>query len=669
MKTISKFPFEVTEIEHFYIPLKDGTLLAARLWLPKNAGKDQTVPTILEYLPYRKRDGTAVRDALTHPYLAGHGYACLRVDLRGCGESTGQFVDEYVKQEQDDALEIIDWITDQKWCSGSVGMMGISWGGFNGLQVAMRAPKALKAIITICSTHNRFSDDIHYKGGALLLENAGWAATMLSYLAAAPDPALVGDKWRSMWLLRLKNMPLLIKNWLSHQEFDKYWQHGSVSTDYASIKAAVYVIGGWGDSYSNSVFQLMENLHAPKKALVGPWAHKYPHFAVPKPTIGFLQEALRWWDYWLKDIDNGIMDEPKMTTYLQDAVAPQASYFERSGQWISENDWSSNRSLVLFYLSFEKMLSTETTVNTSNNIVNRTHIMNSPLTTGKHSGEFCIIWLGPEFPTDQRSDDAMSICFETLTLVDDFALSGSAKISLHLSNPLQKGQIIARLNDVAPDGAVTRITYAVVNLNNPEHIINNHILNIQLDDIAYKIPKGHKIRLSLSNAYFPLVWPSIEHQSIEFIPELSTLTLPLHSLQNISEPKFEQAECAMPCEIKYLRDAKNTRTVTEDIATGKVTTEIFDDFGRYVFNDFDFTVEQTCAESYSILPNDPLSAQSTQKWFYSAMRGSWSVCVSSEISMHADKYWFYIKATQKAYEGDICIYEQEWNEKVERVYC
>lgn len=663
MNTITEFPFKVNEIEHFYIPLQDGTQLAARLWLPESANKNQPVPVILEYLPYRKRDGTAVRDALTHPYLAGYGYACLRVDLRGCGESTGQFIDEYVKQEQDDALEVIDWITNQEWCSGNVGMMGISWGGFNALQVAMRAPEALKAIITICSTHNRFSDDIHYKGGALLLENSGWAATMLSYLAAVPDPQLVGDQWRPMWLDRLKNMPLLIKNWLSHQEFDEYWQQGSVCTDYSSIKAAVYTIGGWGDSYSNSVFQLMENLQSPKKALVGPWAHKYPHFAVPNPAIGFLQEALRWWDYWLKGIDNGIMAEPKMTTYLQDAAPPQASYSERKGQWISEDDWSSNRTLVSFHLTTDRKLSPKAITDTT------TQTINSPLTTGKHSGEFCIIWLGPEFPTDQRQDDSQSICFETEPLDEDFALSGAGKISLYLSNTHQKGQIIARLNDIAPDGSATRMTYCVVNLNNPQQIIKKHILNIQLDDVAYKIPKGHKIRLSLSNAYFPLVWPSTTHQPIEFIPALSTLKLPLHLLNNIITPTFKQPESATPCHVEYLRDSKSTRTVNEDIMSGKVTTEIFDDFGRYIFKDFDFTVEQICQESYSILPNDPYSAQSTQKWFYSATRGSWKVSIDSEIVIHADKEWFYIKATQKAYENDACIHKQAWDEKVKRVYC
>ncbi|WP_134928803.1 CocE/NonD family hydrolase, partial [Pseudomonas protegens] len=183
MDVIRDFPHPIREIEHCLIPLRDGTQLAARIWLPADAGT-RRYPAILEYLPYRKRDGTAVRDALTHPWMAGQGYACVRVDMRGNGESQGLMADEYLPQEQQDALEVLDWLCAQPWCDGNLGMMGISWGGFNGLQVAAHQPAALKAIITLCSTDDRYADDIHYKGGNLLMENQGWAATMLNFSAA-----------------------------------------------------------------------------------------------------------------------------------------------------------------------------------------------------------------------------------------------------------------------------------------------------------------------------------------------------------------------------------------------------------------------------------------------------------------------------------------------------
>ena len=203
-RVVSRFPRPVREIENLFIPLPDGCRLAARLWMPADADRDP-VPAILEYLPYRKRDGTAARDALTHPYFAGHGYAAVRVDMRGNGDSDGLMWDEYLKQEQDDALAVIAWLRDQPWCTGRVGMIGISWGGFNGLQVAARAPEGLDAVVTIASTVDRYGDDIHYKGGCLLLENFGWSAVMQSYSSRPPDPAMVGTRWRDMWLERLNH--------------------------------------------------------------------------------------------------------------------------------------------------------------------------------------------------------------------------------------------------------------------------------------------------------------------------------------------------------------------------------------------------------------------------------------------------------------------------------
>ena len=151
MRTVGQFPNVVREVENRWITLMDGCRLAARLWLPADA-EDRPVPAILEYVPYRKRDGTAARDELIHPYLAGHGYACVRVDLRGSGESDGLMADEYSARELADGKEVVEWIAAQPWCDGKVGMMGISWGGFNALQVAALRPAPLKAIVTLCST-------------------------------------------------------------------------------------------------------------------------------------------------------------------------------------------------------------------------------------------------------------------------------------------------------------------------------------------------------------------------------------------------------------------------------------------------------------------------------------------------------------------------------------
>ena len=246
IEVVTQYPRKVREIENTWITLSDGVRVAARIWLPEDAETDP-VPAIFEFLPYRKRDGTADRDELTHPYYAGHGYACVRVDIRGSGESDGILEDEYLKQEQDDALEILRWIAAQPWCTGKCGMIGISWGGFNGLQVAARRPPELKAIVTIASTDDRYSDDIHYMGGVLINDTMSWGATMLGLNTRPPDPRLVGDNWRKLWMDRLEANDPWVLQWLPHQRRDAMWQHGSVIENHADIEAAGYAVGGWAD--------------------------------------------------------------------------------------------------------------------------------------------------------------------------------------------------------------------------------------------------------------------------------------------------------------------------------------------------------------------------------------------------------------------------------------
>ena len=402
------FPRQVRTIPTEWITLADGTRLAATIWLPDDA-LDAPVPAVLEYLPYRRRDGTVLRDRQMHAYFAGHGYAAVRVDMRGSGDSDGLLLDEYLPQEQSDALEVIAWLAAQPWCSGSVGMMGISWGGFNALQVASHRPPALKAIITACSTDDRYADDCHYMGGCLLNNTIAWASTMFAFGALPPDPEVVGERWREMWLARLENNPLMLAAWLSHQSRDEYWKQGSVAEDFSAISAAVYVIGGWADGYSNAIPRLLAGLSAPRKGLIGPWAHAYPHAAYPGPRIGFLQEALRWWDFWLKDVENGIMDEPMLRAWMQESVRPATTYAERPGRWVAETRWPpEDRRPLRLHLGAGRLAGApgpEETV-----------VIASSLATGITFGEWCPYGLAGELPADQRPDDGRSVCFDTVPL-------------------------------------------------------------------------------------------------------------------------------------------------------------------------------------------------------------------------------------------------------------
>ena len=669
MKTIRRFPRTVTETPNLFIPLRDGTRLATRAWMPADA-LTKPVPVILEYLPYRKRDGTIVRDALTHPYLAGHGYACLRVDMRGNGDSDGLMHDEYTEQELADAEEVIAWAVAQPWSTGRVGMMGISWGGFNSLQVAARRPPGLQAIITLCSTVDRYSDDIHYKGGCVLGENLGWSATMLAYSSRPPDPAIVGERWRAMWLDRLKHEPLLAIPWLQHPHRDAYWKHGSVCEDIGAIQAAVLAVGGWNDAYTNAVPRLVGTVRSPVKGIIGPWAHKYPHFAVPEPRIGFLQEALRWWDRWLKGAPTGVEQEPAFRTYIMDIPRPGASVTHIGGRWVGDSAWPQAAQGQRLYLNAKGLA--------SQSAPKAKHTVRSPQHTGADSGEYCIIWLGPEFPGDQRQDDSGSLTFDGAALKQDIDLVGAPVLTLQLSVDQPVANVAVRLNSIWPDGAVSRLTYAVANLTHLHGTASHeqpqalepgkvYTVRIQLDDVAYRAPKGHRLRVSLSTSYWPLIWPAPQPVTLTVHSGASHIDLPVRAKKRGEKtPQFAPPEAAAPVRLKTVDAPWNKREVRIDQATGERRMLIEDDFGRSTDLEHGLTTWGRGRESYSILPEDPLSARQECHWSMETSRGNWVTRTETYSSMRATATHFHITGRLEAYEGKKQILVRHWDEKVKR---
>lgn len=654
---------EIEELADMGLTMTDGTRLSARVWRPLDAG-DDPVPVILEYLPYRKRDGTCGRDALTHPWFARRGYACVRVDIRGNGDSQGLMQDEYSQQELDDAVEVIGWLAAQGWCNGNVGMMGISWGGFNGLQVAAMAPAPLRAVITLCSTVDRFADDIHYKGGCLLNENLGWGATMWAYSSRAPDPALVGDKWRDMWIERLQAEPFLPALWLRHQRRDAYWRHGSVCEDFSAIKAAVLAVGGWGDAYKNAVPQLVERLDAPAKGIVGPWVHKYPHFAVPEPRIGFLQEALRWWDHWLKGVDTGVEDDPDYRAYLMDGVRPATWYTERPGRWIAE------QSGATAHLPVQTLHLTNGGLSASGAPLSAQ--VRSPHHCGMAAGEYCAIWLGPEMPGDQRGDDALSACFDSQPLAHDTDIVGAPALRLQVSADRPQAQIAVRLNHIHPDGASTRITYGVLNLchrddpANPQAMVPGQVCDIilSLDHIAYRLPAGHHLRVAISSAYWPLIWPS--PQTAELSLTGGTLELPVRATAKGDEWSFAPPESDAPWQVTTLRQASSIRRHEIDQQTGEFHLIIEEDFGKVEDSDHRLISGSIARERWTIHPDDPLSARGTCHWSEETGRDDWQLRTETFSEMWSDATHFHLKARIEAYENDILAYARDITDRIYR---
>ena len=654
---------EICEDADYGITLSDSTRLSTRLWKPTDA-LENPVPVILEFLPYRKRDGTTARDALTHPYFAQRGYACARVDMRGNGDSHGLMEDEYTPQELDDAVEVIQHLAAQDWCNGSIGMMGISWGGFNSLQVAAMTPPELKAIITLCSTVDRFADDIHYKGGCLLNENLGWGATMWSYSGRAPDPALRSD-WREMWLDRLENEPFLPATWLRHQTRDEYWKHGSVCEDFSTIKTKVLAIGGWGDAYKNTVSNVVENIGG-SKGIVGPWVHKYPHFAIPEPRIGFLQEALRWWDKWLKGIETGVETDPDLRLYQMDGVRPQTWYIERAGRWVAQTpgrDHQHPAEIRTYFLGDDGLRDEPSKIDAK---------VTSPQDCGAESGEYCAIWLGPEMPGDQRRDDALSTIWDGNTLNSNLVITGAPQITLKLSSDKPVAQLAVRLNHIHPDGASTRITYGVINLchrdgheqSKPLPINQPISVKLNLDQCAYTVPAGHRVRVSISNAYWPLLWPSPEATRLQI--HSGSINLPLLNEVADSTVTFPPPEAADPWETTTIREDTNSRRQETDLNTGIVHLHIVDDFGKVRDADHGLINGSIAREHWQIHPNDPLSAKGSCHWTDELERKNIRLRTEARCEMWSDKDTFYLSAKIEAFENDQLIYQRDLNDEISR---
>jgi putative CocE/NonD family hydrolase len=511
---------KIRVVELQWIPMADGRRLAARLWLPNDAEK-KPVPAVLEYIPYRRRDGTRVRDDERHAWMAAQGYVCARVDITGSGDSDGLLRDEYLKQEQDDACEIIAWLAKQPWCSGAVGMIGISWGGFNGLQAAFRQPPALKAVITCCSTVDRYADDVHYMGGCLLSDDMDWGGAFFSVAGVPPDPAMVGPDWKERWLQRLEILQPFPALWLEHQRRDAFWQHGSVCEDYGKLGCAILAVGGWADGYTAAVFRLVENLKRPDvKGIAGPWGHLYPQRGIPGPAIGFLQECKRWWDRWLKGERNGVENDPALRLWLQDYVPPQPHYDHRPGRWIALHGWPDGSiARASWSLNADGLAPAPG--------AKAALAIRSPQTNGLANGEWCPYGLGkvaPELPLDQRIDDAGSLVFDSAPLDKEMVLVGDPTAHLDIAVDRPVALVCVRLSDLAPDGQVTKVTYGLLNLTHRDGPSNpvklepgrRYKVKVRLNEIAHVFAAGHRLRVAVSTSCFPLTWPS---------PEPVTLTL------------------------------------------------------------------------------------------------------------------------------------------------
>lgn len=656
----------VRELEHCWIPMSDGVRLAARLWLPGPADAEP-VPAVLEYIPYRKRDMVRARDERNHPYLARHGYACVRVDMRGSGDSEGLMSDMYTRAELDDAVDLIHWIANQPWCNGSVGMMGTSWGGTASLQAAARRPHPLKAIIAVCATNDRFDDDIHHAGGCLLTDSIEWGATLPAILASPPDPETVGAAWRSMWRARLEGLSFPLEDWIRHETRDGYWRRGSVNETPDAITCPVLAIGGWMDRYSNTVMNLLADIGDNCWGIIGPWGHHYPDMASPGPAIGFPQEARRWWDRWLKGVDNGIEEMPRLRVWLRDYVEPSDRMGLSAGTWISEQDWPSRR------VHETELCLTSGRLQSQPGDMNESATVPSAPGVSPAAGDTGYFGRDGGLPLDQRGEDAGSLVFDSQPLDHPLTLIGAARLTVWVSTDRPVATLVGRLNDVPPEGGVVRVAWGVRNLaldaggarrdENTSRRFRRCV--IEFPNTAYRFQKGHRIRLALSGSYWPLIWPAPQPASIVLRCHRTRLSLPIREgvepdgYTGLSEPIAHSNPDIEVISAPELKRWSETDTDHQVVGWHQPFRHV-----RFKSIDLDFGSETRALHTLDI--SDPLSAESRFEHRLHYARGDWSADVTGIARLTCTLTTFELQGSVEARENRQTIFHRDWNVGIPR---
>lgn len=665
----SDLPFDVID-EEIYITVSDGTRLAARIWRPV-ADDTETFPSILEYIPYRKRDGTRTRDEEQHGYLAAHGYVCARVDMRGSGDSEGIQMDEYLPIEQQDGLDVIDWLSRQSWSNGNVGMFGLSWGGITSLQMACLRPPALKAIVPVGASDDRYYDDGCYFVGGLAGEAIGWGGVMFAFNGRPPDPVLYGDGWRDAWMARLSEPPLFMKTWLEHQQRDEYWLQGTVCTDYSRIEIPVYAVSGWTDCWPNTVMRLMKNLGCTRKGLIGPWSHLFPDRALPGPGVNFLDEMLRWFDRWLKGIENGIEDEPMLTLYRQENVSPDPRHDWRDGVWLDADSWP-DAGLVCrdLYLSSNGI---------SDSPADGQMSINSPQSLGMMSGDYMPLDADTrkaQMPGEQRGEDAGALCFDMPVQGGPFDIIGTCVAEFEISTDAGNGLLAVRLCDVAPDGSSTLITYGIMNIaqRNGREVQAGvqpgtlYRVSMELNDIAHRIASGHMLRIAVSNAMFPMAWPVAENHTLTLNLCNCRLRVPNAQLSESDSSRivFGQPRIAQAAPVDVLDPGSPSRTVEENLSTGKRALTLREDFGKYYLSSADIAVSGFTQDRFEISDHDVTTARAEYDFRMGYTREGWDVATTGRMVMTCDASAFYLRGEVRAFENDQEIYHRAWDERIPR---
>ena len=580
------------------ISASDGLELSANLWLPRPLADEpeQTFPAILEMIPYRKDDWRLASDMARGEWLAARGFAFCRLDIRGTGSSPGIATDEYTPRETQDGYDAVEWLAAQPWCNGNVGMWGISYGGFTSIQVAMLCPPHLKAIVPVMATDDRYTDDVHYIGGCVTVsELSQYAVSMVGMNAMPPKAEYRGAAWADEWRERLEQTPVWLFEWLRQQHDGPYWRQGSLAPDYGAIEAAIFSIGGWMDEYVDPVLRMQERCTAPRRSLIGNWVHSLPDDAYPGPNLDWLHEMVRFFDHWLKGIDNGVMDEPGVVLFRRDYADPEPFPATWPGEWLGLASWppadAGERVLHLAPGSLPLVGGLVDDAGTEPSVERFRH---RP-TSGTRAA---LSWGAGGAPNglsrDLRPDKSLVPTFTSSPLEAPLDVVGFPAAVLAWESSAPIATAVVRLSDVAPDGTSAQVTAGILNLTHRESHASPSPLEpgavttvrVGMRSTAYRFLPGHRIRLSVASSYWPVIWPS--PFSAEYGLHLggdadSRLVLPTIGGGSLPVPPFKTTSAGLRS-IGSSTDEPPTWRVTDDVIAATVTVTS-SEFGEVILPD------------------------------------------------------------------------------------
>ncbi len=577
------------------LPTRDGLELSANLFMPE-AAPGEKFPAVLEMIPYRKDDWRYLADHQRMTYFAQRGYVGCRVDVRGTGSSQGIARDEYTPDESRDGYDAVEWLAAQPWCNGRVGMWGISYGGFTAIQTAMLRPPHLQAIVPMYATDDRYTDDVHYLGGCpAVSELAQYAVSQVAMNALPPKPPgpfwrgagageYASDEWIRQWKERLEQTPCWPIEWLRHQTDGPYWRSGSLAPDYARIQCAIFHIAGWMDGYPDPALRMQAHCTAPRKTLIGSWAHLTPDHAYPGPTLDYLHEMVRFFDHWLKGADNGVMDDPPLTYFRREYTPPEAFPRRFNGEWAAAREYHPARlERRSFFLGRGALMAAPPDAESAA----ADHYPHRPAwgTAGP------LTWGAGAPPTglarDLRPDEAQALTYTSQPFAEPFDLLGAAEAHLHLSAGAPVAHVAVRLSDVAPDGTSALVTMGLLNLTHrdghadPRPLVPGQIyaVTVPCKATAYRFLPGHRLRLTIASACWPLIWPSphpADNQLHRGPAHPSRLTLPSVSAGSaLPPPQFKTTPPEL-IEIGGGSELPAEWRIIDDVMNDRVTVELFD---------------------------------------------------------------------------------------------